>query len=1075
MIPDNKTPSKITDNPDDIINLLKSLSPEKLLQIKSKVLEIAVEVNEDIKESTMETQKETQKNEDVICLDSDDEQSATTAAPKQDKSLKEEIKEQVTKKRKQSVEIKKLKECVNPNCPRNIDDEYSECPVFIMTFYYITRKPNKVQWICSTCYEKAIEKYEDLASNINSNLPWTTIKIPKKLDVLEIEDSDEEEEELSVKKREVPESEMFEFTSETETMCEEILKDIANRVDIKMQLDNEFKIIEEKAEKNNQALIEMDKELRKVEKKSQVMYDELYAINRPKFDRRPSLHIDQKTLISASESSVRNLIQNKQHNQSIIRHIPQQRTSVLSSILETNAFAIRMRVDTGGGVPHWTPCKILDEINTAEGKKFKVQFNDHLPNQIVLVSGKELAKDKVTENLEIGTRVIARFPRSNIKGKQLVVGAQMRFLPGVVGEKLTNYNQRRFLIFCDYGQVKYCPPSDVREVFETSENVWEDVHKNLSQFIRDYLISRREVNKSRAMLNLQVGSKILVEQASDWRQAIVQDVDCSLAKIFFPHNRSSEWLYRGSKRLHPIYMQAAKSQNTTQRSAFRRDPGISYIAIDDDDSNSSESVKKNIAKKSTSRGQENQQVAPVAAPAAQQDKITILNDDHIYLEDPANVGRVRHFTPKQSIKPNDYVKHECSEACLPPQQNNLSAFSPLAKPLLACWERQIVRQKNQRFVVYKAPCGRRLRNMHEIFNYLRITKSFLNVDNFDLDHTTQVLATYTVQPDLCGYYNDDCTEKKEAMKIPVINAFDNAQPPPLEYSNKRIPMPGVNINTDPEFMSCCDCTDDCVDKSKCACFQLTIQGVKFQNPKSDADDDDISYIWKRLSNAVQTGIYECNSRCKCSDRCLNKVVQKPIAVKMMLFRTKKRGWGLKTVHDIPKGTFICIYAGNLYVEKDANALCYGQEHGDEYFAELDLIEVAEAVKEGYEPGVVYPDSDDEKLESDSDYDEKKDNNDDDDGDFVSRSKATGGREILTRSSKTNIHSGKNSRKNSSDVRQNSSDSSDNEIPTVNMIPAANTRIPLRKLFGLKERPYVMDAKTRGNIGRYFNVSLNYFQ
>lgn len=240
----------------------------------------------------------------------------------------------------------------------------------------------------------------------------------------------------------------------------------------------------------------------------------------------------------------------------------------------------------------------------------------------------------------------------------------------------------------------------------------------------------------------------------------------------------------------------------------------------------------------------------------------------------------------------------------------------------------------------------------------------------------------------------------------------------------------------------------------------------------EGDDDDISYIWKRLLKNVPTGIYECNSRCKCSERCLNKVVQKPIAIKMMLFRTKKRGWGLKTVHDIPKGTFICIYAGNLYTEKDANALCQGQDHGDEYFAELDLIEVVEGMKEGYEAGVVYPDSDDEKADSDSDYDEQKDRNDYDDGDFISKSKATTGREILTRSSKTNIHgsSRKNSSETSSIQRTNSDDSSDNDIPTVNMIPAANTRIPLRKLFGPKERPFIMDAKKCGNVGRYFNVS-----
>lgn len=807
------------------------------------MLEIAIETKEEKskEEPSSSTDKQEtmdKREEDVICLDSDDESQAAAVPTPPAPSTQTEVENPAPKKQKiAEVEKKvKLKECVNPDCPRKVDDEYTECPMFIMKVYYVTRKPNRIQWICSTCFDNALDIYEQLVSNVNSNLPWTNVKIPKKQDFFEIIDSDDDDDNESgnvAKKREIPESEMFEFNHETESMVEEVLNDIANRVDIRMQLDNEYKVVEKKALKCHEALAEMDKQLKAVEKKSQIMYDELYAINRPKLERRPSLHIDQRSFMT-NESNVKTIIHVKpQHNMNVIRQTPTmiRVTPANSSILETNAFAIRVRATTGGGVPHWIPCKLLEEINTSEGKKYKVQFNDNLPNPITLVSGKEIAKDKVSENLDIGTRIIARFPRSNAKGRQLVVGMQMRFLPGVVGEKLTNYNQRRYLIFCDYGQVKYCAPNDVREVTESSENVWEDVHKNLSQFIRDYLVSRREVNKSRAMLNLSPGSKILVEQSSDWRQAIVQNVDCSLAKIYFPHNKSSEWLYRGSKRLHPIYMQAAKSQNSGQRSAFRRDPGISYIAIDDEDSNSSENVKKNIAKKSTTPHQPESQPAQAQAPAQAppQDKVTILNDDHIYLEDPANVGRVRHFTPKQSIKPNNYVKHECSEKCNPELQNNLSSFSPLAKPLLACWERQIVRQKNTRWVVYKAPCGRRLRNMREIFNYLRITKSFLNVENFDLDATTQVLATYTVQQNACGYYNDDCTDKKEGMKIPVINAFDNAQPPPLEYSNKRIPMPGVNINTDPEFMSCCDCTDDCVDKSKCACFQLTIRGKFFKN------------------------------------------------------------------------------------------------------------------------------------------------------------------------------------------------------------------------------------------------------
>jgi len=48
--------------------------------------------------------------------------------------------------------------------------------------------------------------------------------------------------------------------------------------------------------------------------------------------------------------------------------------------------------------------------------------------------------------------------------------------------------------------------------------------------------------------------------------------------------------------------------------------------------------------------------------------------------------------------------------------------------------------------------------------------------------------------------------------------------------------------------------------------------------------------------------------------------------------------------DIPHGSFICVYVGKLYTNAESNQV--GQERGDEYFAELDLIETVERNKEG---------------------------------------------------------------------------------------------------------------------------------
>lgn len=80
------------------------------------------------------------------------------------------------------------------------------------------------------------------------------------------------------------------------------------------------------------------------------------------------------------------------------------------------------------------------------------------------------------------------------------------------------------------------------------------------------------------------------------------------------------------------------------------DVSMQLITIDDDEETTAEtqtqSVKRSVAKKSTSKGQpaENSHVFPVSVPtnqqAGQNPKVKILNDDNIYVDDPARVARV---------------------------------------------------------------------------------------------------------------------------------------------------------------------------------------------------------------------------------------------------------------------------------------------------------------------------------------------------------------------------------------------------------------------------------------------------
>ena len=126
-------------------------------------------------------------------------------------------------------------------------------------------------------------------------------------------------------------------------------------------------------------------------------------------------------------------------------------------------------------------------------------------------------------------------------------------------------------------------------------------------------------------------------------------------------------------------------------------------------------------------------------------------------------------------------------------------------------------------------------------------------------------------------------------------------------------------------------------------------------------DSPKGYTFRRLEEPVTAGVYECNVNCACADTCLNRVAQRPLRNQLQVFKTASRGWGLRTLVDLPLGAFVCTYVGNLYTGEESNSI--GKNFGDEYFAELDLVENVEGHKEGWESDVVDPDEESDKEES----------------------------------------------------------------------------------------------------------------
>nr|XP_009859807.1 histone-lysine N-methyltransferase SETDB1-like isoform X3 [Ciona intestinalis] len=298
-----------------------------------------------------------------------------------------------------------------------------------------------------------------------------------------------------------------------------------------------------------------------------------------------------------------------------------------------------------------------------------------------------------------------------------------------------------------------------------------------------------------------------------------------------------------------------------------------------------------------------------------------------------------------------YVTHKCNEFCVLPfktQESKLHGINPLMKPLVMGWTREIKHTKQIKYrsayhVCYRAPCGKTCRNMADVMRYIlecRINE--LDIDHFCFNYKVRTQTDPLPNHDH-KYYSADYSKGKEDIPISCVNEITNEPPPKMPYTKVRVPGKGVKINTSSNFMVCCDCPDNCRDRSKCPCQQLTVQATtccRGSKIKSDA-----GYKNKRLFSFLPTGVYECNPKCKCNMQCRNRLVQKGLQCRLQLFKTHKKGWGVRCLDDIPQGSFVCIYTGKIQTEENANQ--EGLLNGDEYLAELDHIEVAENEKAEY--------------------------------------------------------------------------------------------------------------------------------
>ncbi|KAM6097120.1 histone-lysine N-methyltransferase SETDB2 isoform 1-T1 [Chlamydotis macqueenii] len=289
-----------------------------------------------------------------------------------------------------------------------------------------------------------------------------------------------------------------------------------------------------------------------------------------------------------------------------------------------------------------------------------------------------------------------------------------------------------------------------------------------------------------------------------------------------------------------------------------------------------------------------------------------------------NSGSKEASSKSQDLPLNvPYRNHKCCSACLANRAaGSYKGENPLKIPILFHFQRRHAKAdclSKSLDVNYKAPCGRSLRSFQDVQNYLFETEcNFLFVDHFSFN-TYVLLGRNTIHPEPL-VFDFDISNGAESVPISFCNDLDRARLPYFKYRRASWPRGYYLNNFSSTFVDSCNCTDGCIDRSKCACLQLTARGCS-KISLSPSSKTSCGYNYKRLEGPVPSGIYECSVLCTCDKMmCQNRVVQHGIQVRLQVFNTEKKGWGVRCLDDIDKGTFVCTYSGRLMSRAEVQVL-----------------------------------------------------------------------------------------------------------------------------------------------------------
>lgn len=193
---------------------------------------------------------------------------------------------------------------------------------------------------------------------------------------------------------------------------------------------------------------------------------------------------------------------------------------------------------------------------------------------------------------------------------------------------------------------------------------------------------------------------------------------------------------------------------------------------------------------------------------------------------------------------------------------------------------------------------------------------------------------------------NDISKGLESVLISLVNEVSNDPPPAFHYLPGNIKFEKADVSFSLAWIGdnfCSTCIGDCASNScACACATggavYTCDGLIKEDfleecilVNRDSRKQSFSYckdcpLERSKPEETKEGckghlvrkfINECWWKCGCNGRCGNRVVQRGIKRRLQVFMTPKgKGWGLRTLEDLPKGTFVCEFAGEILTNKE---------------------------------------------------------------------------------------------------------------------------------------------------------------